>query len=71
MIRKGSAYAGRTLGETQMRTITGTSIVALLRDGDVIGSPRPDAVLHVGDLVVIVGTDEGLAAAAQILQSRL
>lgn len=71
MIRKGSAFAGRTLGETQMRTITGTSIVALLRDGDVIGSPRPDAVLHVGDLVVIVGTDEGLAAAAQILQSRL
>ncbi|WP_104086191.1 cation:proton antiporter regulatory subunit [Arthrobacter sp. GMC3] len=70
LIRKGSLYAGRPLGDTQMRTRTGTSIVALLRDDDVIGSPRPDEVLHVGDLVVIVGTDEGLAEAAAILQSR-
>lgn len=71
LIRKGSAYAGRPLGDTQMRTRTGTSIVALLRDGKVIGSPRPDEVLHVDDMVVIVGTDQGLADAAQILQSRL
>lgn len=70
LLRKGSTFAGRTLGETQMRTLTGTSIVALLRDGDVIASPRPDAMLHVGDMVVIVGTDDGLAAAAQILQSQ-
>ncbi|ALE93264.1 potassium transporter TrkA [Arthrobacter alpinus] len=71
LIRKGSRYAGRPLGDTQMRTRTGTSIVALLRDDDVIGSPRPDEVLHAGDLAVIVGTDEGLAQAALILQSRL
>ena len=71
LIRKGSRYAGRPLGDTQMRTRTGTSIVALLRDDDVIGSPRPDEVLHAGDLAVIVGTDEGLAEAALILQSRL
>lgn len=71
LIRKGSRFAGRTLGETQMRTLTGTSIVALLREDEVIGSPRPDEVLHTGDLVVIVGTDDGLAEAATILQSRL
>lgn len=71
LIRKGSRYAGRPLGDTQMRTRTGTSIVALLRDDNVIGSPRPDEVLHAGDLAVIVGTDEGLAEAALILQSRL
>ncbi|POH60984.1 cation:proton antiporter regulatory subunit [Arthrobacter glacialis] len=71
LIRKGSAFAGRPLGDTHMRTRTGTSIVALLRDGKVIGSPRPDEVLHVDDMVVIVGTDQGLADAAQILQSRL
>ncbi|WP_449374354.1 cation:proton antiporter regulatory subunit [Arthrobacter psychrolactophilus] len=70
LIRKGSAFAGRALGETQMRTRSGTSIVALLRDDDVIASPRPDQTLHVGDLVVIVGTDAGLAEAALILQSR-
>ncbi|ALE07339.1 potassium transporter TrkA [Arthrobacter sp. ERGS1:01] len=70
LIREGSEYAGRPLGDTHMRTRTGTSIVALLRGGDVIGSPRPDQLLEPGDLAVIVGTDEGLAEAALILQSR-
>ncbi|WP_427015675.1 cation:proton antiporter regulatory subunit [Pseudarthrobacter sp. P1] len=70
MIRPGSAYAGRTLGDTQMRTVTGTSVVALLRGEEVIGSPRPDQILEAGDLAVIVGTDAGLEAAAKILQSR-
>ena len=71
MIRRGSSYAGRPLGHTQMRTLTGASIVALLREGNVVGSPRPSEVLRVGDMVVIVGTDDGLAEAARILQSRL
>ncbi|MCQ9164762.1 MULTISPECIES: cation:proton antiporter regulatory subunit [unclassified Arthrobacter] len=71
LLREGTAYAGRPLGDTQMRTLTGTSIVALLRGDEVIGSPRPDQILEVGDLVVIVGTETGLAKAAQILQSRL
>ncbi|MBP2412525.1 TrkA domain protein [Arthrobacter stackebrandtii] len=70
MIRKGTAFAGRPLGDTQMRTRTGTSIVALLRGDDVIASPRPGEILKVDDLVVIVGTDNGLADAALILQSR-
>jgi len=70
LIREGSAFAGRPLGDTHMRTQTGTSIVALLRGPEVIGSPRPDQVLEPGDLAVIVGTDEGLADAALILQSR-
>jgi TrkA domain protein len=71
LIREGAAFAGRPLGDTQMRTRTGTSIVALLRNDKVIGSPRPDEVLRPGDMVVIVGTDAGLAEAASILQSRL
>ena len=69
LVREGSKFVGRTLGETQMRTRTGTSIVALLREGSVIGSPRPDQILEAGDMVVIVGTDTGLADAARILQT--
>ena len=69
LIRAGGTFAGRPLGDTQMRTLTGTSIVALLRDDQVIGSPRPDQVLEAGDLVVIVGTEDGLSEAARILQS--
>ncbi|NMO92607.1 cation:proton antiporter regulatory subunit [Actinomycetospora sp. TBRC 11914] len=67
-ISVGSPYVGRPLADTAMRTRTATSIVAVVRDSVVSPSPRPDFVFTAGDLVVIVGTGEGLTAAAQILE---
>lgn len=66
-IRSSSPYDGRTLGETQMRTRTKASIVAVMRAGQVHPSPGPDFGLSTGDLLVVVGTGEGLEAAAEIL----
>ena len=68
-IASGSPFAGRALGDTAMRTRTGTSIVAVVRDHVVSPSPRPDFVFAAGDLVVIVGTGEGLKQAAEILEN--
>lgn len=68
-ITEGSPYEGRTLGETKVRTRTGASIVAIVRDAEVIASPRPDFVFSAGDKVVVVGTAEGTAAAARIFAS--
>ncbi|MCP2170103.1 TrkA domain protein [Goodfellowiella coeruleoviolacea] len=65
----GSVFDGRTLGETALRTKTGASIVAVVRAGNVHASPRPDFVFAGGDLVVVVGTAEGLEAATDILAS--
>ncbi len=66
-ILAGSPYDGRTLGDTRARTRTGASIVAVVRDGDVIASPRPDFGFRAGDVVVVVGTAEGTEAVATIL----
>ncbi|MBF6158486.1 cation:proton antiporter regulatory subunit [Nocardia cyriacigeorgica] len=62
-----SPYSGRTLGETQMRTRTKVSIVAVMRAGQLHPSPGPDFTFTVGDLLVVVGTPDGLDAAAKIL----
>jgi TrkA domain protein len=66
-IATGSRYDGRTLGDTHARTRTGASIVAVVRDGQVIASPRPDFAFRAGDIVVVVGTGEGTSAVAAIL----
>lgn len=66
-IRTGSPYDGRALGDTRMRTRTTTSIVAVVRTGQAIPSPGPEFLFTAGDLVIIVGTAEGLSAAAKIL----
>jgi TrkA domain protein len=62
-----SPYAGRPLGDTAARTRTGASIVAVLREGATIPSPGPDFVLEGGDLVVTVGTRDGIDRVARIL----
>jgi TrkA domain protein len=66
-IRPGSAYDGRPLGDTRARTRTGASIVAVIRGDEVIASPGPDFRFAGRDVVVVVGTPDGTAAAADIL----
>ncbi|NKZ78657.1 potassium transporter TrkA [Rhodococcus hoagii] len=66
-IGENSPWDGRTLGETAMRTRTGVSVVAVMRAGQVAPSPNPDFTFTEGDLLVAVGTREGLDHAAKIL----
>ncbi|MEU8801822.1 cation:proton antiporter regulatory subunit [Spirillospora sp. NPDC048819] len=68
-ITPGSPYDGHALAETRCRTRTGASIVAVVREGQVIASPRPDFVFNAGDVVVAVGTGEGTVAVTQILSN--
>lgn len=62
-----SRLVGRPLGDSQMRTRTGVSIVALLRGETAIPAPGPDDVMLGDDVAVVVGTDEGIDEAARIL----
>ena len=55
-ILAGSGFVDRPLGETRARTRTGASIVAIVRDEQVLASPGPSEVLHAGDVLVVIGT---------------
>ena len=67
VVAPGSPYAGRTLGDTAARTRTGASIVAVLRDREVIASPGPSFAFEANDVVVAVGTRDGLDGVTAIL----
>ncbi|MER7515612.1 cation:proton antiporter regulatory subunit [Streptomyces sp. NPDC126499] len=64
----GSAYDGRPLGDTRARTRTGASVVAIVRGRDVIASPAPREVLRGGDVLVVIGTHEGIGGVEQIIR---
>lgn len=66
-IANGSRYDSRTLGATKARTRTGASIVALMRDKEIIPSPGPNSELHGGDTLVVVGTAEAIDALKKIV----
>ncbi|MEW2060774.1 cation:proton antiporter regulatory subunit [Streptomyces sp. NPDC007002] len=64
----GTPYVGCPLGESRARTRTGASIVAIVRGEEVIPSPGPEKVLSAGDVLVVIGTREGIAAVEQLVR---
>lgn len=69
-VGSASSIAGQSLAESQIRTRTGASIVALVRDGTAIPSPGADDVVLPGDTAVIVGDRESAAKLAALLDAR-
>ena len=67
-IRPGSPFVGRPLGDTRARTRTGASIVAIVRDENVLASPGPAEMLEARDVLIIIGTEEGIAGIQQIVE---
>jgi CPA2 family monovalent cation:H+ antiporter-2 len=59
---ENSPLKGHSIGELGVRTETGASIVAIVRDDLVLASPGPDARFESGDLVGVLGTPEQRAA---------
>jgi TrkA domain protein len=62
-----SPASGATIGDGMYRTRTGSSIVAVIRDGESIPAPGPEFPLLTGDVIVAVGTVEGLTAMRDLI----
>lgn len=55
-----SPLNNRTIGESQIRTRTGVTLVAILEDGNVIPNPTPEQLLREGDYIAAFGNHEEL-----------
>ena len=66
-IREGTPFVDEPLGSTRARTRTGASVVAVVRDDNVIASPGPEEVLRAGDILVVIGTSTGIAGVTDIV----
>jgi TrkA domain protein len=69
-IAPGSPFDGRTLGDTRARTLTGCSVVAIVRGSDVVPSPAPADRLEAGDVLVAIGSATGLEQLDRRLSGR-
>jgi K+:H+ antiporter subunit KhtT len=66
-IPASSPFVDHPLGDTRARTRTGASIVAIVRNEEVLASPDPAEMLRAQDVLIVVGTEEGIAAVEQII----
>jgi len=62
-----SAYAGRTLADSNVETETGVRVIAVHRGGDWITDPDYGTTLRGGDTVLLRGPEEGLAEVYETL----
>lgn len=67
-IDEDSACAGQTIGDTQLRTRTGVSVIAVLHADGATPAPGPQQPLRVGDTLLVVGTLDGVRAAEEHLR---
>lgn len=53
-----SPLVGLTVMTCRIRRATGSTIVAILRDGGTVAMPHPDETLRAGDVLVVIGRPE-------------
>lgn len=62
-----SPFAGGTIGDTQIRTRTGVSVVAIIRGEEAIPAPGPETRLEGADYLVVVGRPRGVEEVVRLL----
>jgi CPA2 family monovalent cation:H+ antiporter-2 len=55
------------IAELKLRTQTGASVVGIERRGSSIVNPGPDEELESGDQILLIGSEDQLKAAKQLL----
>jgi TrkA domain protein len=68
-IPERSQFVGVTIAEGDFRNRTGSSIVAIVRGAVTIAAPGPEHALEAGDVIVAVGTPEGVVELRDLLVS--
>jgi Trk K+ transport system NAD-binding subunit len=58
--RPAPKLVGTTIGRAEVRSETGCTVVAVIRDGDVLTEFSPNSRVAEGDELVLVGTDDGV-----------
>jgi TrkA domain protein len=66
-IQPGSVFVDRPLGDTRARTRTGASIVAIVRNQQVLASPAPSEMLRAADVLIVVGTEAGIEGVQRLV----
>ncbi len=66
-LETGSLLVGQTLAEVNLRARTGVSVIALVRDRQMVANPKSHTTFAVGDILGVIGDAADQTAAAQLM----
>jgi CPA2 family monovalent cation:H+ antiporter-2 len=67
LLGEQSPLVGRTLKDANLRSRSGASVVALIRDGQLMANPKSSTVFERGDRIGLIGEDEQMDVARRWL----
>lgn len=67
-LKQGSFACWKTIGQTDLRARTRTSIIAVDRGGRTFLNPGPDFILYPGDCILLSGEEKNIQIAEKILR---
>jgi CPA2 family monovalent cation:H+ antiporter-2 len=70
LILDGSPAVGKSLEEIRLRSESGVTVIAVVRDGQSIHNPPAEFCLAAGDVMVLLGSHKDLDQATEILSPR-
>lgn len=70
LLAADSPMVGKALAELKIPEVTGTTLLAVLRDGSALSTPKADLVLTPGDRLLVLGTDEQLENLEKMMHAR-
>ena len=68
-VRGDNIYAGKSIGEINMRQQTNATIIAIVREGSIISTPSADEILKPNDTIVITGDHKSVDKAFEFLSA--
>lgn len=71
VVDESSPIVGQSLAETNIRSYTGASVVALIRDKHLIANPKSVTVFESGDRIGMIGEDEQIHVARKLVDGYL
>jgi len=69
-VEAASIVSGKTLGELNLRSETGASVIAIMRGNDRLLMPSGKEMIQAGDVLVLVGTHESILKAKEVLRQK-
>jgi monovalent cation:H+ antiporter-2, CPA2 family len=67
-IDAGAPCVGRTLKQLNLRALTGATVIAIDRGANDVVYPAADDTIEAGDVLVLTGTKDAVAAARELLE---
>ena len=69
-VRSENIYAGKSIGEINMRQKTNATIIAIVREGSIISTPSAEEILKPNDTIVITGDHKSVDKAFEFLSAK-